>query len=388
MSFIWLLCLSFVLCKKDEDTGIGDIKWQFKNTGFLNSPALGSDGTIYAFGENDTLYAFNSDGSVKWCYGIPDTIWYQPSNIFVSPVIAQDGTIYLFAVDGNLYAINSDGRLKWKKAVRTSFPTVCGTPALSATGVIYVYAPESLLAISPSGNIEWSAYVGGGSCITFPVVGKDGTIYIGADHDLLALNQDGSFKWSADMSPAIYTADRLALGQDGTVYVFGTGNNDAGNLLAYDKDGNFQWIYTLVDSDCVNVGTPVIGTDGTIYTGVATGSMKGWLCAVSPVGELKWKKESVGLVQQAYDLAIDDEGIIYTVDGAYKSDGTIDWSYPNSPVPVIAPGSPAIGSDGTIYLCSTTGLFAFEGASSGLANSAWPRSRHDHHNSGNASVTD
>ncbi|MEO0099115.1 MAG: PQQ-binding-like beta-propeller repeat protein [candidate division WOR-3 bacterium] len=386
--FIWVLCLTFVTCKKDEGTGSREIKWQFTGVSFLNSPALGSDGTIYAFGDNDTLYALNPDGSVKWRYGIPDTIWYHPSNIFVSPVIAPDGTIYLFAVDGNLYSLGNNGNLKWKKAIGTSFPTIYGTPALSATGIIYVYAPESLLAISPLGSTEWAAYVGGGSCITFPVVGKDGTIYIGADCDLVALNQEGSLKWLVDMSPAIYTADRLAIGGDNTVYVFGTGNNDAGNLLAYDKDGNFQWMCTLIDSDCVSIGTPVIGTDGTIYVGVATSSTEGWLCAVGPGGELRWKKESAGLLQQAYDLAIDDKGIIYTVDGAYKSDGTLDWRYPVSPVPIIATGSPAIGSDGTIYLCSTTGLFALKGTSSGLANSPWPRSRHDRRNSGNASVSD
>lgn len=44
--------------------------------------------------------------------------------------------------------------------------------------------------------------------------------------------------------------------------------------------------------------------------------------------------------------------------------------------------SPVIGSDGTIYVGSPTGLYAFEGTSQGLASSAWPRFQHDNKNTG------
>ena len=376
------LFLTVLACGKKETEP--RIKWQFIGAAFMSSPALGADGTVYAFSERDTLYAFNPDGTVKWRLGLPDTVFYHPSNIFITPVVASNGTIYIFAADGNLYAINPNGTVNWRFPIKTDFPTICGTPALGADGTIYVYAPESLYALSPAGTINWVSYVGGGSCITFPAVAGDGIIYIGADRDLVALNPDGGVKWVADMAPLIQTADRIALGPDGTVYVFGTGQNDAGNLLAFRDDGSLRWACTLVDSDCINVGTPVLGTDGTIYLGSATSSARGGLYAVSPAGQVRWQKNTSSLVQEAYDMAIDTEGTIYCVEGAFDADGNLKWRYPFGSVPVISPGAPAIGADGTVYIASTTGLFAFEGNASGLANSSWPRSRHDNRNTGNA----
>jgi len=361
-----------------------EIRWRFTSAAFLAAPAIGPDGTIYAFSEKDTLYAFNQDGAIRWRLGLPDTIFYHPSNLFIAPVIAADGTIYLFAADGYLYSINPAGSINWRFPIKTTFPTICGTPALGADNRIYVYAPESLYALSPSGTLDWAVYVGGGSCITFPAVGADGTIYIGADRDLIALNPDGTWKWSVDMAPLIYTDDRLAIGSDGTVYIFGTGENDAGNLLAFSADGNLRWTCTLADTDCINIGTPVLGTDGTIYLGNATSSARGWLYAVSPAGQVRWQKQTTSLVQNAYDLAIDSEGTIYCVEGAFSSaDGSLKWHYPIGTTVVTSVGAPAIGDDGTIYVASGTGFFAFNGTASGLANSAWPRSRHDNRNSGN-----
>ncbi len=375
------LCLILFSCRRK--TTEPEIKWRFTDAPFLAPPAIGPDGTIYGFSENDTLYAFNQNGTVKWRLGLPDTIFYYPSNIFIAPVIAQNGTIYLFAADGYLYSINPVGSINWRFPIKPTFPTLCGTPALGADGSIYIYAPESLYALSPTGTLNWAVDVGGGSCITFPAVGTNGTIYIGADRDLIALNPDGSLKWSVDMSPLIHSSDRLAIGSDGTVYIFGTGSNDEGNLLAFNDDGSLHWTCTLADSDCINIGTPVIGADGTIYLGTATSSARGWLYAVSSSGQLRWKKETVGFLQNAYDLTIDSEGTIYYVEGAINPDGTLKWRYPIGETAVNSVGSPAIGADGTIYVACGTGFFAFNGSSSGLANSSWPRSRHDNRNSGN-----
>ncbi|NPV14049.1 PQQ-like beta-propeller repeat protein [candidate division WOR-3 bacterium] len=376
------LVLTLLACGEKEPAP--KIKWQFTGAAFMNSPAIGNDGTIYAFSEKDTLYAFNPDGTVKWRLGLPDTVFYHPSNIFISPVVAANGTIYIFAADGNLYAINPNGTVSWRFPIKTDFPTICGTPALGADGTIYVYAPESLYALSPAGSLNWTRYVGGGSCITFPVVDGDSTIYIGADHDLIALKTDGTVKWTADMAPLIHTEDRIALGGDGTVYVFGTGLDFQGNLMAFTSDGALRWVCTVLDSNCINVGTPVIGLDGTIYLGSATDTERGGLYAVSPAGQVRWTKQTTNYLQEAYDLTIDSEGTIYTVEGAFDSEGNLKWRYPLGNVVVFAVGAPAIGADGTVYVASGSGLFAFEGNSSGLANSSWPRSRHDNRNTGNA----
>ena len=86
--------------------------------------------------------------------------------------------------------------------------------------------------------------------------------------------------------------------------------------------------------------SPAIGFDGTIYVG----SWDYYLYAINPTnGTQKWKFP------------------------------TGNWAY----------SSPAIGSDGTIYVGSGDGyLYAIKSTSMGLADSNWPKFRHDNQNTG------
>jgi len=385
ISFGIIVGIMFFSCKKTS-TEPGPVqvefKWEYEGPGILSSPAMSSDGAIYAFSENDTLYSVNSDGTLKWKYALPDTIWYFPTNIFVSPVVGTDGVIYVFAVDGYLYAINSDGTLKWKYPIKTSFPTIYGTPAVGSDGTIYAFAPDSLFAINPNGSLKWEIDIGGGN-VSVPAIGLDGTIYIGADRDLYAINPDGSVKWSIDMAPAIYVGVGLALESDGTLYVLGVGGiDDAGNILAVNPDGTIEWTYQIEEQYFIAMGCPVIGPNGIIYLAGNIG-YTGYIYAISNDGHLQWKVENPGINnQELATFAIDSDGIIYIQEGALNPDGTLEWEYPLGDIVVSSMGSPVIGSDGTIYVGSPTGLYAFEGTSQGLASSAWPRFQHDNKNTG------
>jgi outer membrane protein assembly factor BamB len=82
--------------------------------------------------------------------------------------------------------------------------------------------------------------------------------------------------------------------------------------------------------------------------------------------------------------AIGSDGTIYvgSCDNklyAIKPDGTLKWSFPTG---YWVFSSPAIGSDGTIYVGSYDGkLYAIYGSGT-LANTPWPKFHHDLKNTG------
>jgi len=90
--------------------------------------------------------------------------------------------------------------------------------------------------------------------------------------------------------------------------------------------------------------SPAIGADGTIYVG----SWDGKLYAVNPDGTEKWVFTTLNQIQS----------------------------------------SPAIADDGTIYFgCDDGKVYAVYSDSPGLANSPWPKYRHDKRNTGQAAKT-
>lgn len=113
-------------------------------------------------------------------------------------------------------------------------------------------------------------------------------------------------------------------------------------------------IWTFVVDKPVYYSAPAVGEDGTIYfaTGILIHSSYGSLYAVSPEGTLKWKED--------------------TTNG-------INWS------------SPAIMPDGTLYIGGHHNtpeiqwagkMMAIRTESYGLADSPWPKFRHDNSNTG------
>ncbi len=65
---------------------------------------------------------------------------------------------------------------------------------------------------------------------------------------------------------------------------------------------------------------------------------------------------------------------------AINPDGTLKWSYTTGDYVY---SSPAIASDGTVYVGSVdNNLYAIHGNGGGLANTPWPKFRHDNRNTG------
>ncbi len=226
----------------------GTLKWRFETGDTVeSSPAIGSDGTIYASSWNGYIYAISPDGSLKWKYKTRD-------GVFSSPAIGTDGTIYVGSGDNYLYAISPDGSLRWKFWTGSY---VSSSPAIGTDGTIYVGSWNGYIyALSPDGSLKWR-FETGDAVYSSPAIGEDGTIYVGSnDNYLYAISPDGSLKWKYKTGE--YSSP--AIGTDGTIYV----GSDDNYLYAISPDGSLRWKF---QTGSYVGSSPAIGTDGTIYVG-------------------------------------------------------------------------------------------------------------------------
>jgi len=341
-------------------------KWEFQNGDYINyssSPAIGQDGTIYII--SDTLYALNNDSSLKWKIGVQGNelaigssgiIYVQSSGSELSAftpsgklkwtftgaadigghAIGLNDNIYIGFGD-KLFAIDSSGTKKWEFATNTNYTSI-KAPAISSEGTIYVCSGNKLFALYVNGTKEWE-YETEYSISSSPVIASDGTLYIISEGRLLAVNSNGTKKWESLEIEEAY--NQPSIGQNNTIYL-----GSANGIFAFNpNDGAVKWQFR--GGRCSG-SSPAVGSDGTIFIGTENyyGSRVRFY-AVNPDGTEKWRFDE-------------------TVWGS---------------------SSPAIGPDGIIYFTSSHSLYALHSEGGGLADSPWPKYRHDNRNSGNVSTT-
>lgn len=351
------------------------IKWRYKTEGDIySSPAISDDGIIYFTSDDYYLYALYPNGSLKWRYyvGIHDS--------YSSPVIGPDGTIYFGTYTNLLYALNPDGTLKWQYAVASG---VLPSPAVGPDSTVYFSSYDGFLyALNPDGNLKWRCGIGEifRSAVS---IGPDRTIYFHDGVHLLALNPDSTLKWQypADgvQKPIINPADDFflsspSLDADGTIYC----SLSDEYFYAINSDGTLKWRYQLGNKAS---SSPTIGQDGTIFIG----SNDKNLYAFDSAGTLKWQYRT-GSYSYSSPL-IGSDGIIYFGSNdnylyVLNSDGTLKW---RGEFTRDIRSSPAISSDGTIYFGSVDEFFYAVYGTGQLANTPWPKYRHDSRNSGSFS---
>ena len=117
------------------------------------------------------------------------------SGFLETPIVGSDGTIYIGSgtgSTGNLYAITPAGALKWKSPGLGASPTI---PAISPDGTIYTGTEDFgtiLYALNPlDGSIRSTFPIG--DRVDFITLGSDGTLYgIPEIGGLFALNSADS----------------------------------------------------------------------------------------------------------------------------------------------------------------------------------------------------
>lgn len=164
-------------------------KWNFPARGVNDSPAIGSDGTIYVSSFDNNLYALNPDGTEKWHFE-------TGRKVHSSPAFGPNGTIYFGSLDNHLYALNPNGTVKWTFEVSNYFNA---SPVVGPKGIIYIGSyNNTFYAIKPDGSVKWTFGTKDGVVAgTAPAISDDGTIYVGTTRrsggvNFYAINPDGT----------------------------------------------------------------------------------------------------------------------------------------------------------------------------------------------------
>jgi outer membrane protein assembly factor BamB len=314
-------------------------------SGIDEGPVIDENGTIYIVGDRNRIHAISPEG--EW-------LWDTGTGGFISgstPAIADDGTIYVGSWDHRLYAINPDGSKKWEFL---SYVTIASSPAIAEDGTIYFgnmgYQDNGwrIYAVNPDGTLKWF-YQTDGDILADPAIGDDDTIYIGScDSFFYAINPDGTLKWKYETDDVIKAGASIA--EDGTIYVRSWDDY----LYAFNPDdGSVIWkteLYSGYD------GCPAIGGDGTIYMG---GHER--IYALNPDGSIKWETfigSDKYVHKSSIALSLEDNLYVGLCHADYNQgeiislnkNGNILWrkTIANKQVQ----SSPAIGSDGTVYIGS------------------------------------
>lgn len=333
------------------NTGRGDgsgaqgiLRWKAPGGGYVASPVIGPDGTVYIAAY--TLDAFDGvTGAMKWQSQFPDGADY----VKATAAVGTDGTLVLLGQEGSIYKADMvSGQVMRVNKLLTNFRS---SAALGQDGTIYAGGSDGLYALDGATGIpKWSFLTDGGveNC---PAIGADGTVYFGDDGGTVyAVNPQTHHEiWSSTATGTDPIYSSPALGDDGAVYV----GSENGNVYALNgTNGHVLW--TFPTGGAVE-SSPAVGKNGTVYVG----SFDNNVYAIHPdTGRQVWKFTAGDLVKSSPALASDgavyvcsQDGKLYALDGAT---GAKQWDYALLPYGEIT-DSPAVGADGTVYAAASSG---------------------------------
>ena len=344
-----------------------------------SSAAMSPDGsTVYMLSSMSgtdvaTLKAYNSvNGSLKWNFDIsvamqdasPTAI---SKDIFSSPSVSDDGSINFIVRDLQstganrslfVISVNPDGTKKWHYSGGGNVNLYAITPAIDATGNIYVgHRGGKLWKLSSDGVCTELASEGLFDMTAGLTISKSGMLY-GAGKGSLGLF---AYNVHSDATQWVYNTDfggassaftgalrsaPASIGNDGTVY-YVTDQTSGGAILALNVDGSVKWKYQTAGE--IPDGGVVIGRDGTIY---ANGGCKpsAGIFALNPDGTLKWHYPTTEDAQTSPIL--DNRGYIHfvTADATYHvltADGSF---YSSLKIGDSTISSPVMDSNGRLYV--------------------------------------
>lgn len=160
--------------------------------------------------------------------------------------------------------------------------------------------------------------------------------------------------WSYDLQGPMINSP--VVGPDGTIY---TGSVWSETLLpsafihAINPDGTVKWRYELGFYDDQTESSPALGPEGNVYVGTP----RNFFVALNSSGQEIWRFTTLDDITT--NPVVAPNGTVYAkLDGflfAFTPTGQVLWQFP---IGSNWPGSPAMALDGTIYVPGAGGLFA------------------------------
>lgn len=204
--------------------------------------------------------------------------------------------------------------------------------------------PLEVRARQADGRVRWRFQTDAAAVYSRPVTHTDGTVYV-ADFrgHLFALTPDGGLKWIFT-SPLPHSAQALAIGGDGAVFMA-----SYGRLIAVSANGKKKWEVEEPTGESIFAG-PTLGPDGNLYAVTGDNGKGLGLFSVTQNGQRRWSRPGFRPSPMAYwggeEITFGSGQLYFAAhDGlrCYALDGTLRWTRPGF-------GQSTVGPDGTIYV--------------------------------------
>ena len=379
------------LATGNATTGTVISSYTLGNAVYLTSPAIGPNGDVYVGSWDGNVYALKRSGNtftVAWKF--------QTGGIIESsPALAADGTLYVGSYDGVVYALPTNPPDPLNVVPTWTFSTpgvVHGSPAIGLDGTVYVgssldqtgasnRSDNKLYALDGKTGTQLWTFQAGGGIQTAPALSANGdTVYVGSlDGNLYAiptLNTGAathSALWATPTGGDLYSSSPVLAKIGGAPYLF-IGSTSQRAFAISAVTGNILWSKSIGTV----FATPAVATDASgnataVYfaTYDTSPTRANYLYKLNPAdGNPVWQFPTVPNVIGAVvsSPAIGQNGTVYfgSEDGnvyAAKPDGTPQWGgTAAAPTGITIGGgggfidsSPAIGTDGSLYIGATVG---------------------------------
>ena len=340
-------------------TNTGRLRWVFPPVGepakggFVASPVLNNAGTLLYIGSNDgRMYA------IEAATGVASGFNLATSQAITSSAMlgVRNGVDALFfgGGDGRLYAVDANAA-----TLAAGFPYPVGnyvkaTPMLfTADGTVYAASEDGiLLAMCPNGYPRFALSVGGTS--SSPAIGPEGILYFGTDagRQLRALRYDSVPQWTFTASEGIRGAPvaEVVAGATTAIYFADLG----GRVFKVDADGQqaqgfkvFGPVGPISSSPALAAGRLYVASeDRNLYAIDAVSGAAVWTQPFATGGAIQSSPAVVTGGEAPLIVVGSDDGFVYFV----RDEGSLPQLVAAFEIGWPVTSSPAIGSDGTVYV--------------------------------------
>ncbi|HZW38974.1 MAG TPA: T9SS type A sorting domain-containing protein [Ignavibacteriaceae bacterium] len=331
-----------------------NVKWMGDYPlGIFHGPVIGYGDKLF-FGtialnsiEENYIYAVNPDSSLFWRY-ITNSSW--PNEL--APLLTKDSSIIFLSNTGELYVLDFYGNLKWKKYINNQFTDL----SIDLNGNLYFTSKDTLKILDSDGSYLLQKYIKKiyGS-ITFSPNGQ--TIYFmtGKPQSLDTVyfnsaNLQGIINWNLKFDDMNY--GKPSIDNIGNIFCFASDTLSKSYLYSINKEGEIRWQYRIAFD--LFSATTIDPFGNVIACGIDPNSNNFVIISLTNEGSLNWQYEVGQNEEPNSGLVSDAKGNIFfgatwgTYFQALDKNGKLLWKLSLNGYEYDT--SPAIGSDGTLYI--------------------------------------